>query len=195
MKGRLILVAIGLAGVLVGCSSSSHTEPTAGTPSSSGSSSSSGTPSSSGSSSSSASSVSSHKVAAWLYFRPVYCEIPDYAPPAVAQPLDASVCSRGDVAGLASTGLATEAETSPVILPYYDHSVRYVLGPADLDQTVIATNPKPSVVLSEETRTRSKSTSTLRALSMPLPPSVTPLTGRTLRILRTRVWRPSKWMA
>jgi hypothetical protein len=93
--------------------------------------------------------VSSHKVAAWLYFRPVYCEIPDYAPPAVAQPLDASVCSRGDVAGLASTGLATEAETSPVIVPYYDHSVRYVLGPADLDQSVIATNPKPSVVLSE----------------------------------------------
>jgi hypothetical protein len=79
----------------------------------------------------------------------VYCEIPNYTPPVVAQLPAASVCSREDAAGLASTGLAAEAETSPAILPYYDHSVRYVLGPADLDQTVVAANPRPSVILSE----------------------------------------------
>jgi hypothetical protein len=51
---------------------------------------------------------------------------------------------------LETTDPATEAETSPVILPYYDHSARYVLGPADLDQTIVSTNPRPSVVQSDQ---------------------------------------------
>jgi hypothetical protein len=50
------------------------------------------------------------------------------------------------MAGVATTDISSDAQSSPVILPYYDHSVRYVLGPADLDQTIIASNPGPVVI-------------------------------------------------
>ena len=85
--------------------------------------------------------------AAFLYFRPVFCSVPAYRPGgptspgvtvATGSPPSPSVCAAANAAEIASTSLPDDSPTSTVILPYYDNSVRYVLGPADLDGSVIA---------------------------------------------------------
>jgi hypothetical protein len=81
----------------------------------------------------------------FLYFRPVYCIIPNYKPPttyflepALTKPSAESICSGPNAAGVPTSSPSADSAAAWVILPYYDGSVRYVLGPADLNETAIA---------------------------------------------------------
>jgi preprotein translocase subunit SecD len=57
--------------------------------------------------------------------------------PALSEPSAESICS-GPNAGVPTSSPSADSAAAFVILPYYDGSVRYVLGPADLNQTAIA---------------------------------------------------------
>ncbi|MGH9114712.1 MAG: protein translocase subunit SecD [Acidimicrobiales bacterium] len=57
--------------------------------------------------------------------------------PANAAPSQAD-CSASNAAQIPSTPVGRDVANSTVILPYYDQSVRYVLGPADLKGDVVA---------------------------------------------------------
>ncbi len=59
------------------------------------------------------------------------------APPAGAS-LAQAACSSSTSASIPSTNVAADAANSYVILPYYDNSVRYVLGPADMKGDVVS---------------------------------------------------------
>jgi hypothetical protein len=83
-----------------------------------------------------------------LYFRPVLCTIPTYrANGSVSAgrtiPIDSPpsplVCPAADAAEIGSTPPFSDAPAATVILPYYDNSLRYVLGPADIDGSAVAT--------------------------------------------------------
>ena len=78
----------------------------------------------------------------WLYFRPVLCIIPNYKPlgrgPYPIEPPGKSICSDPNAVGIPTTSPSADSPAAAVILPYYEGSVRYVLGPADLNQTAIA---------------------------------------------------------
>jgi preprotein translocase subunit SecD len=49
-----------------------------------------------------------------------------------------SACSSSNAADLPSTQISDDTAGAYVILPYYDHSVRYVLGPADMKGDVVS---------------------------------------------------------
>ncbi len=49
-----------------------------------------------------------------------------------------SACSSSTAAELPTTQVSADTADSYVILPYYDHSVRYVLGPADMKGDVVS---------------------------------------------------------
>jgi preprotein translocase subunit SecD len=49
-----------------------------------------------------------------------------------------AACSSSSSASIPSTNVADDAANAYVILPYYDNSVRYVLGPADMKGNVIS---------------------------------------------------------
>ncbi|MGH9121947.1 MAG: hypothetical protein ACRDYC_08370, partial [Acidimicrobiales bacterium] len=79
-----------------------------------------------------------------LYFRPVDCTIPSYTKPsstsAATAPTGApssSDCSSSDASSLVSTSVNQDSPTNSVLLPYYDHTVRYILGPADMKGNVV----------------------------------------------------------
>lgn len=80
----------------------------------------------------------------WVFFRPVTCLIPAAAqgsgegpPPSSVAAADAD-CSKPDASSVPDTSIATETASQPVVLPTVSGSVRYVLGPADLDTRAIA---------------------------------------------------------
>jgi hypothetical protein len=78
----------------------------------------------------------------FLYFRPVDCVIPNYKPLAyyhfdTAQPW-AGVCSNPNAEGIPTSAPSADSAAATVILPNYAGSFRFVLGPADLNQTAIA---------------------------------------------------------
>jgi hypothetical protein len=86
-------------------------------------------------------------VSASLYFRPVLCTISSYGATATGSagqtiPLDspasARLCSAANAAQISSTPPTGDSPTAVVVLPYYDNSVRYVLGPADLSGSAVA---------------------------------------------------------
>jgi SecDF, P1 head subdomain len=76
----------------------------------------------------------------FLDFRPVDCIIPNYykPPPELTVPSAESICSDPNAAWVPTTSPSADSPAATVILPYYDGSVRYVLGPADLNQAAIA---------------------------------------------------------
>jgi hypothetical protein len=85
---------------------------------------------------------------AFLYLRPVLCTISNYRPNQTTEvastipsssPLSASVCAATDPSEINSTARFNDTPNSIVILPYYDNSRRYVLGPADMTGSAIAT--------------------------------------------------------
>jgi len=49
-----------------------------------------------------------------------------------------SACSSSNAADLPTTQISDDTAGAYVILPYYDHSVRYVLGPADMKGDVVS---------------------------------------------------------
>ena len=49
------------------------------------------------------------------------------------------MCTANNAVGIKSTAPFNDTPGSTVILPHYDTSLRYVLGPADLDGAAIAT--------------------------------------------------------
>jgi preprotein translocase subunit SecD len=49
-----------------------------------------------------------------------------------------SACSSSNAASLPTTAIGNDTSGNYVILPYYDHSVRYVLGPADMKGDVVS---------------------------------------------------------
>jgi preprotein translocase subunit SecD len=51
----------------------------------------------------------------------------------------ANDCSASNAAELPSTPVARDTATSTVILPYYDNTVRYILGPADMTGNGVST--------------------------------------------------------
>jgi hypothetical protein len=70
----------------------------------------------------------------WVLFRPVLCIVAPYHP-AVGTPAAGAVadaCAASDAAVIPSTPRPDDYGRSDVLLPYYDGSVRYVLGPADM---------------------------------------------------------------
>lgn len=73
----------------------------------------------------------------WLYFRPVDCIIPNYKPIGFTKPPSEATCSDPDAEGVPTTSPSADSPAATVIVPYYDGSVRYVLGPVDLNQTAI----------------------------------------------------------
>jgi hypothetical protein len=75
----------------------------------------------------------------WVYFRPVWCTIPRAQPTAKSATVSAATCSNGDTAAIASTPPSSETAAAAAILPFWDGSARYVLGPADSDPTGIRT--------------------------------------------------------
>lgn len=84
---------------------------------------------------------------AFLYFRPVLCILPSSSSqsshgrlsPPNGGTVSARVCDPGNNADIASTSPFNDAPNSIVVLPYYDNSLRYVLGPADLNGAAVAT--------------------------------------------------------
>jgi preprotein translocase subunit SecD len=86
-----------------------------------------------------------------LLFRPVYCAVPNYsasaAKTATKVPITSSValtaaqaqsaCTYADGAALPSTPVANDSAANAVILPMYDGSERWILGPADLKGNVV----------------------------------------------------------
>ncbi len=64
---------------------------------------------------------------------------PSPAPGAALSQAEAeSACSSSNAANLPTTQVSNDTANSYVILPYYDHSVRYVLGPADMKGDVVS---------------------------------------------------------
>jgi preprotein translocase subunit SecD len=53
-------------------------------------------------------------------------------------PVTAADCSAANAAQLPSTPVQDDTANATVILPYYDNSVRYILGPADMKGNVVA---------------------------------------------------------
>lgn len=90
-----------------------------------------------------------------LYFRPVLCTIPSYRPSQPAQagstlpvgtPPSARFCSAPNAAEMSTTPPFDDTPDATVVLPYYDDSLRYVLGPADMNGSAVA---KTTVVRGE----------------------------------------------
>ena len=63
---------------------------------------------------------------------------PTTTAPAAGANLAQAACSSSTSASIPSTNVAADAANSYVILPYYDNSVRYVLGPADMKGDVVS---------------------------------------------------------
>jgi hypothetical protein len=103
-----------------------------------------------------------------LNFRPVYCVAPNYvaphsasgvatsgsattdaSPPPTAAPVagvSQADCANVNLASIPSTALTADDPAATVLIPLYDRSARYILGPADLSGDVVST---ASVVTSE----------------------------------------------
>ncbi len=85
---------------------------------------------------------------ATLLFRPVYCVIPNYkaptspsttagtSPTTLPAPSQAD-CSKSNTQQLPTTPVGQDNPKKAVILPSYDHSERYILGPADMTGNVV----------------------------------------------------------
>ncbi len=63
---------------------------------------------------------------------------PTTTAPAAGASLAQAACSSSTSASIPSTTVAGDVANAYVILPYYDNSVRYVLGPADMKGDVVA---------------------------------------------------------
>lgn len=72
-----------------------------------------------------------------VYFRPVLCTIAPQSPDAVPAPAQ-SACQSSTPSMIDSTPDNQDSPASVVILPYIRGGVRYVLGPADLTSTDLA---------------------------------------------------------
>ena len=95
-----------------------------------------------------------------LSFRPVYCVAPNYVAPhslsAVTTAASASTsvggtttlapagdvskadCASSNLASIPSTPVAADGPGATILIPQYDHAVRYVLGPADIQGEAVS---------------------------------------------------------
>lgn len=76
-----------------------------------------------------------------VFFRPVFCQIPPFAngaTPAAPTATPSPACSSARSSDVASTPPSGDLASASVILPNFTGQTRFVLGPADLTATALA---------------------------------------------------------